>query len=263
MLGRTMILAAVIAAALAVTPTARGDWVSIPVPNHDFELGAGTNPQTETGWYNDSVFNPGGLGGSDSDHFLTGWDLTPPPYRFAGRWNPTDSNYVGCTDGDATPDPVLMDGAQVAFLHWGSGVTTGSNGIIRSTNAITTIVKGKYVLTVAVGSPLGPNMDPVHYVRTKILANGVEVAYKQAPPPIKGVWTDFVTPIFDNSAGTYDGQELKIELFARCVNMERRHVDFDNVRLEFIPEHATLAFLGASAALLLKRRRRPTQSRGA
>jgi len=227
---------------------------SITVTNSDFESGSGTNPQDEgAGWWTDSMQN----GGSNNNDYLTGWNLAIQTYRFGGRWNPRDDHYTGCTDGDATPDPALMDGPQAAFLHWGAGTGDGSS-TITSTNTVTTIEAGVYTLRVAVGSPnAGLNMDQVHRVSVAILANGADVANDYGTPPAQGTWANY-TAVLDNSDGTHNGKALKIQLWGRLGGGEKRHVNFDNVRLDFvaIPEPATLGLLGLGALGLLARRKR-------
>ena len=208
--------------------------VSITVPNYDMEQGGGTNPQGEIGWYEiDSSVYPGGSGVWNYDDKLTGWDFYVNAYRFGGRWNPTDSNYVGCTDGDATPDPALMAGPQVAFFHWGAG-TSSTTAYLNSHASLGTINAGwDFTLTMAVGSASGSNMGRATYIQANLLA-GSNYNLDHAAPPANGVWADYGGTLTSATIETDGnvGQDLKIQFVARCGNLEKVHVDLDNIRLE-------------------------------
>ena len=225
----------------------------IAVPNSDFEQGSGTNPQDESaGWWTDSMQN----GGTNSNGYLTGWVITVPTYRFGGRWNPRDDHYAGATDPPGDPSP--MDGPQAAFLHWGAGVSH-SDSTITSYQKVCDIEAGyDYTLTVAVGSSNGTAMGMVHKVEAIILADGVSVATTdRVGPPSNGNWTELSVTMDAATATANAGKALKIQLFAKCYNQEKVHVDWDNVRLDKVPEPAAMSLLAlGGVGMLLRRRRR-------
>lgn len=238
---------------LAVGGLSQGAIIS--VVNGNFESGSGTNPAAEVGWSNDATIN-----GGTSTTILSGWTAVSATYRFISRWNPSDSNYAGASDGVGAPDPVLMSGPQVAGMQWGAGVGT-ANQTITTTAAVCAIEAGKdYTLTVAIGSSMGTNMGLVQNVQISILANGATVSTTGlvAPPSTLGTWADYTTTLSSATIASSGlaGQNLTIQLLGRVNNAEKRHVDFDNVRLTATPEPATMGVLALGGLGVLFRRRR-------
>ncbi|MHC4983136.1 MAG: PEP-CTERM sorting domain-containing protein [Planctomycetota bacterium] len=254
--------AAALMAVVAIFASA-GEAEMITVANHSFENGSGT---TQDGnWWTDAMVNAGGTRATDTT-LLTDWTITVNPWRFGGRFDPNDNHYTDATNGAPLPDlPSPADGQQVAFFHCGTGAAPNCWFTITSTNSLENIRTGIYTLTVAVGTthrwtgtPSSTSWGNFDAVRLRLLGTGDAIIATSgnvgSPAAGSGQFVDKQL-VFDNSNGAYTGEPLKIDIY--CKDDEAfQHVNFDNVRLEYVPEPATTCLLAVGAAGAFARRRK-------
>jgi hypothetical protein len=227
----------VVAVAILALSASAGAWV-IPIDNPGFE-----DPVLAEGEWNYSMDNQG-WGYFDNDGYI-------------GSWNVTTAEFPG----------EAPEGENVGWAE-GEGMLGGFAQVLTDPDA--TLKAGwTYTLTVEVGYAL--STDPFGGYKVQLLAGGT--------PHTPGTGADYTGPVtggtllaednnlltiaqgtFETSTVTYTydpahsgllGEPLQIRLIAYAASDE---VEFDDVRLDGIPEPATLALLGLGA-LMLKRRR--------
>jgi len=250
-------------AVLGVATVAAGNWNPIYVPNYSFENGNGT--PVDGNWYTDAMLNnfPNGPPIYDSDNKLYGWVSRIPGMRFAGRYNPDDTYYAGTTDSTNPPPNLLSpaEGTNVAFFHWGI-YPTEDRPTITSLAPVTTIESGKdYRLTVAIGHQEMYGMPAGAAIQ--LLADYVVVAETDSESggvtlPDLGQWKDFQVTLSSQTIDSMSllGQGLYIRIAAHSYYEEKTQLDMDNVRLEVIPEPATLSLFAIGGVPFLRRKKR-------
>jgi len=255
MLRRTSLAVAAIAVVGLVTGLAQATLVSQSTFNGSFESPA---LDSDTG----QSIN----GGTSNDTIIPKWNVVCATYAYAGMNNPGDSLYAGAAYPNDIPGG-YAEGQQSSYLHWGGGTWSSSISYLETTYDVCTIASGTdYTLTLAVGTPLniGGNTanTKVTQASISILAGGTAVATITLNPadlPGQGAWTDVSVSLMRDviAANGYAGQGLKIKLWAKVNAASRRRIDFDNLRLDVVPEPAALSVLGIGAlGVLLRKRRR-------
>jgi len=236
-MNRTMWMCVLVLACgvLAACPGAHGDLIAIDNPGFE-------NPALADGEWGWSMDNQGW------GYFANGGNLGP--------WNPTTDDYPG----------QAPEGLNVGWTEPGDGVPGGFAQVLTAT-----LTAGMtYTLTVEVG-------DALTYTgggyAVQLLAGGT--------PHTPGTGKDYTGPVtggtllaqdnnsltiadgtFRTSTVTYTynpalhsgllGERLQIRLLA----LHATETEFDNVRLDAIPEPASLSVLALGGLALLRRRRK-------
>ena len=203
-------------------------------------------------------------GGTSNNGVVPDWYVSCATFGYAGERDPGDSLYTGAAYPNNIPGGYAQ-GKQSGYLHWGAGTFAGSQSYLQTVNAVTTIKTGwDYTLTVAFGTPkiVGDNSTntKVSSAQLIILANNVAVATTTITPPAKDSWSEASVTLTKETiaASGLNGQEMKLKLWAMYTGSGgKRAIDFDNLRLDGVPEPAAMGFLviGAVGLLLRKRRR--------
>jgi len=227
----------VVAAALFVLSASAGA-APVPIDNPGFE-----NPVlTDDDW--SYSMDDQGWGYFDNDGYIGSWNITTAD--FPGE-APEGQN-VGWAEGEGYHGgfaQVLTDAGAKLKAGWTYTLT------VEVGNGLTTDPFGGYqVQLLAGGTPHTPG-DGTNY--TGAVTGGTLLAEDDNLLTIAaGTFeTSTVTYTYDPAHSDLLGEPLQIRLLAYT---ESDEVEFDDVRLDAIPEPATLALLGLGA-LMLKRKR--------
>lgn len=181
---------------------------------------------------------------------IPGWNTAPYNQATAyliGVFNPSDFNYPGATDGDATPS-IVPDGQNVAYSR--DAVLTQLLDDVVQPNTL-------YELSVDVGYRLDNPFPPAFHVQLVAADVMVENLVPVFPSP-----GGFATTTISYLVGADDqfiGDHLEIRLWGQGDLGNNTQAHFDNVRLTAtsVPEASSFLLLGgAAAAAMLWRRRR-------
>jgi len=230
---------------------------AINVPNHSFESPSAATPfgvsTAISNWttYGDVPFDTGGGPAS------SGTGIFP-------NVNPDNSiNFSNAI------------GSQVAYIFTKSSIPTNRDGLEQILPAAFGAGKS-YTLTIDVGlagsapgatEPFTFNLfyfDPANPTSRNVV--GGRTIYNAAPTPLSGsVLTPLsvTTPVL--TAGLAVGKQIGIEIYTALGSdasvTAGRQYDFDNVRLEEVPEPAAIGLLAVAVPLVMRRhRRRPMGS---
>jgi hypothetical protein len=219
-------------AALAVCPAARAAPVAIANPGFEMK----TLADGDYDWQMDGQ----GWGYADNGGNL-------------GPWNPTTADYPG----------EAPEGLNVGWTEPGDGVPGGFAQVLTAT----LVSSMTYTLTVKVGNAL-TYAYPGYAVQ--LLAGGTMGSSGDGyADPITGGFllaqdnnsqtvadgtfvTSTVVYTYDPAHSAHLGEPLQIRLLALAGGGE---VEFDDVRLDAVPEPASLALLGLGALAVIRRRR--------
>ena len=181
------------------------------------------------------------------DYGVPGWD-TFGPGPSSGTWNPDATGDVFYGYGGEAPE-----GLNVAWMEAGDdGGASVEGGIAQVLND--TLTTGMtYTLTVEVGNSYYYDWGQGYKVHLLAAFTLLAEDDNSKAPPTDTFETSTVTYTYNPAQSALLGMPLEIRLLAKPGNGE---LDVDNVRLDAVPEPATMGLLGMGALGLIRRRRR-------
>jgi hypothetical protein len=212
-----LLLTLAVALCLGLASTARA--VPITITNHDFE---------------DPVLGGDGSINRTPPGSVTGWVTSGN--GTIGTFDPDQDYYSDALilDGGATSGQIgTMDGAQVAFFF------DSSTGLFAQTLADTLLANSQYTLTVAVGDRDNQPLVDFGTYFIELQAGGVSLATAtgSTAPGGDGTFADVSLVFTTGATHPQLGQALAIVLGS--TENGQVQVDYDNVRLDVVPEPST------------------------
>jgi len=224
--------------------------VSIVVSNFSFEVPL----QGDGGFTPSSVAVPG-------------WLIeTTPGALNNGVHNPLDAQYTGTTGSPGTIPG--GDGVQIAYVQGGTGsgwpIGYFQQDVFASLNpgGLDLYKEGTYTLTVSIGLRTDvPSLMGTNYIALARADNGAVLASGafDSHAVTIGQFADVSVKLGVNDSSPWFGQNIRIFL-SKTGDVGGQQVNFDNVRLDYVPEPSALLLLMAGGTLLWRKARCGTRS---
>lgn len=217
----------IVAAFALALPTANLSAAVVTVSNPSFEI------------------VDGAVGDSANPTISVGWVASDPGLAF---FNPADADFVGATDGDATPSTV-PDGLYAAFLY--------GNNTITQTLSDDVSPGAEYTLTLFVGnSSRFDYLDTGHTIELRT-TDGDTIISKTASDHASPSDGEFVFVSFTGTAPLDASGDLEILFTSTAAGVTSLpFIDHVGLAVEPIPEPASALMLFAGMAGMSLRRRR-------
>jgi hypothetical protein len=180
---------------------------------------------------------------------VTGWTTSAAN---VGVFDSIDS-FFSNTNGNDTPLPAPAHLGQMLF-------TNNINGVGQASQVVGTVAGGaQYTLTVAVGRAKTGAGFGTYLI--ELLAGSNVMATANSVIPTVDTFTDVSATVSSAVSAAFNGQTMSILIMQNDVNSSISGVQkqnfYDNVRLEVLPEPASVSCMAIGAGgLVMKRRRR-------